>query len=89
MILSNQCTINTKEEGLWFNGEPCDFNFTDAAMVSEPVDLLLFATKSTGLEAAVATCRHLVGAETTLVSVLNGISSEQILSSSFAARQVV
>lgn len=71
------------------NGHICDFNFTDAAERKEPVDLLLFAVKFGGLASAMETCRHLVGPETTLVSVLNGISSEQMLSEAFSSSQVV
>ena len=68
-----------REEGVWCNGELCDFHYVDAAARAEPVDLLLFAVKYGGLTDAIATCRHLVGPETTVISVLNGISSEQVL----------
>ena len=78
-----------RDEGIWYNGVRCDFAYTDAAAVHEPVDLLLFAVKFGGLEDAIATCRHLVGPETTLVSVLNGISSEQMLGEAFSPEQVV
>lgn len=78
-----------RREGVTFNSKLCDFNYTDAAAVSEPVDLLLFAVKFGGLTSAVETCRHLVGPDTTLISVLNGISSEQVLGSAFSPEQVV
>ena len=48
-------------------------------LATEPVDLLLFAVKFGGLQNAIETCRHLVGPDTLLISVLNGISSEEIL----------
>ena len=72
-----------------FNGQPCDFHYVDAAEVTEPLDLLLFAVKFGGLDGAIETCRHLVGPETTLVSVLNGVLSEQVLSDAFSPEQVV
>lgn len=78
-----------QDQELFFNGQACDFNYTDAAQVTEPVDLLLFAVKFGGLADAMETCRHLVGPETTLVSVLNGISSEEMLSEVFDPAQVV
>lgn len=78
-----------RREVITFNGQPCDFNYTDAASVTEPVDLLLFAVKFSGLEDAIASCRHLVGPETTLVSVLNGIASEPMLGEAFSPEQVV
>ena len=78
-----------RREGVTFNGQLQNFNYTDTAAVTEPVDLLLFAVKFGGLEDAIASCRHLVGPETTLVSVLNGISSEPILGEAFSPEQVV
>lgn len=82
-------TQRYREQGMWFNGELCDFQYTDAAQVSKPLDLLLFAVKFGGLEAAISSCRHLVSPDTTLISVLNGISSEQILSHTFSPDQVI
>ena len=78
-----------RREGVFFNGQLQDFNYADAAAVTEPVDLLLFAVKFGGLDSAVETCRHLVGPDITLVSVLNGISSEQVLGAAFSPEQVV
>ena len=66
-----------RKQGFWYNDAPCDFNYTDAAARTEPVDLLLFAVKFGGLQNAIETCRHLVGPDTLLISVLNGISSEE------------
>lgn len=90
LILSDSArTERLRREGMWCNGEQPDFNYVDAATVREPVDLLIFAVKSTGLEEAIETCRHLVGPETTLMSVLNGVASEEILARNFGAEKVV
>lgn len=78
-----------REEGLWYNGKFCDFHYADAAAVTEPVDLLLFAVKFGGLADSIETCRHLVGPETTLISVLNGVISEEVLADAFTPEQVV
>ena len=89
LVLADQArTERYRKNALFFNREPCDFNYTDAATVTEPVDLLLFAVKFGGLEDAIASCRHLVGPETTLVSVLNGIDSEPMLGEDFSPEQV-
>ena len=53
------------------------------------MDLLLFAVKFGGLEGAVETCRHLVGPDTVVISVLNGISSEEILGAAYGPEKVV
>lgn len=78
-----------KEEGVFLNGERCAFHYADAAQEKEPLDLLLFAVKFGALESAIAECRHLVGPDTVIISALNGISSEQILSEAFGAEKVV
>ena len=72
-----------RKQGFWYNDAPCDFNYTDAAARTEPVDLLLFAVKFGGLQNAIETCRHLLGPDTLVISVLNGISSEEILGDAF------
>ena len=90
LLLADKARIQRYQETpLLYNGVPCDFNYADAASVHQPVDLLLFAVKFGGLEDAIETCRHLVGPETTLLSVLNGITSEQILGDAFSPEQVV
>ena len=78
-----------RKQGFWYNDAPCDFNYTDAAARTEPVDLLLFAVKFVGLQNAIETCRHLVGPDTLVISVLNGISSEEILGDAFGPEHVV
>lgn len=76
-------------EGIYLNDALCHFHYVDAATMHQPLDLLLFAVKFGGLNAAVETCRHLVGPDTTILSVLNGIASEQVLSEAFGAEKVV
>ena len=90
LVLADRArTDRYRREGVWYNGEQCDFNYVDAAQVTEPVDLLLFAVKFGGLESAMDTCRHLVGPDTVLLSVLNGISSEEVLGRAFGPEKVV
>ena len=54
-----------------------------------PSDLVLVAVKGTGLAGAISTMRRCVGPETVLISVLNGISSEEVLASAFGAEKIV
>ncbi len=90
LVLADRARIDRyRREGIWYNGDLCDFQYADAAQVTEPVDLLLFAVKFGGLDAAVETCRHLVGPDTIVLSVLNGISSEEILGEAFGPEHVV
>ena len=64
VLADRERTERYRRDGMWYNGERCDLNYTDAASVKEPVDVLLFAVKYTGLPDAIETCRHLVGPET-------------------------
>lgn len=78
-----------QSEGIYFNDELCDFNYVDAGKETEPVDLLMFAVKFGGLESAISECRHLVGPDTIILSVLNGIASEQVLGDAFGPEKLV
>ncbi|MBO5665927.1 MAG: 2-dehydropantoate 2-reductase [Firmicutes bacterium] len=60
------------------NGEKAPFTVKPADEVT-PCDLLLVATKYTGLKAALESMRTSIGPETIIVSVLNGITSEKII----------
>lgn len=90
LVLADKArTARYREEGIWYNGEQADLHFTDAAEVTEPVDLLMFTVKYTGLAEAIETCRHLVGPDTTMISILNGISSEEMLAQAFGPERIV
>ncbi|BAK98497.1 putative oxidoreductase [Oscillibacter valericigenes Sjm18-20] len=82
-------TARYKKEGVFLNGERCAFHYADAAAESEPPDLLLFSVKFNALEAGISECRHLVGPDTTVISALNGISSEQTLADAFGKEKIV
>ncbi len=65
-------------EGVLANGRPCDFRYV-TPNEARPVDLLIFATKYTGLDAAIEVARGACGPETIVISFLNGVSSEGII----------
>lgn len=89
VLADAQRTARYTAQGTYLNDALCDFQYVDAAKATAPVDLLVFAVKFGGLPDAVETCRHLVGPDTTLLSVLNGIASEQVLSDAFGPSRVV
>lgn len=75
-----------RRDGVYYNGELQDLQY---AVPEKPVDLLLFAVKFGALEEAISLCRPAVGPETTIFSVLNGISSEERLGAAYDPAQVV
>lgn len=70
------------------NGEKQHFLLQSAAQ-AEPVDLVLVATKFSGLTQALEEMQSLVGSETVIISVLNGITSEELIAERFGAQHVL
>ena len=77
-----------EENGLYSNGERCDFTYTSTP-VSGPVDLIIFALKIYNLEAALPMVKPFVHEDTILMSVMNGISSEQIIGEALGADRII
>jgi len=70
------------------NGEPVGFKLL-AADDATPADLVILAVKYADLDAALTTAAASVGPRTVLVSLLNGITSEKIVSSRYPNNPVV
>lgn len=56
---------------------------------ASPADLVMVAVKYTGLEAAMETMKWCVGPETIIMSVMNGISTEEILGERFGRQHMI
>jgi len=82
-------TEKYRREGISFNGEACDFNYCDAAGETAPAQLILYAVKYGALQTAMEETAHLIGPDTVIISVLNGIRSEEDLAARFGAEKVV
>jgi len=78
-----------KEEGVFCNGIPCDFNITNENEKGKPADLLIFAVKATALEDAIITAKNKVSENTIILSLLNGISSEEIIGQAFGMEKLL
>jgi 2-dehydropantoate 2-reductase len=78
-----------KQNGVTSNGTPCDFQYVSTDEPSTPADLLLVAVKSTQLEDALRTMRGHVGTDTLILSLLNGISSEEDIAAVYGREKVV
>lgn len=57
------------------NGKECHFDYVTPEQ-GQPVDLILVAVKATVLEQAIKDIKKFVGPDTIIISVLNGITSE-------------
>lgn len=75
-------------ERIAINGRP--FNLTTIPeSIAAPVDLVIVATKAGGLAGALDTMEHLVGPETCIISLINGIRSEERIAERFGWEHTV
>ncbi|MEW6401677.1 MAG: 2-dehydropantoate 2-reductase [Chloroflexota bacterium] len=68
-------------EGLVVNGKHYSIQVIHPDAVPAPADLVIVALKNQSLPEAVKDLKNLIGQETTLVSVMNGLDSEEYLGS--------
>ena len=78
-----------RKEGLYLNGSRVDFNYVLPNTTVESADLIIIATKNHHLTDAIADISQHVGKQTVMLSLLNGIDSERILSERFGAEHVL
>lgn len=77
-----------RESEVFCNGEACDFSFR-SPKEAVTADLLIFAVKFMGMEAAISEAHPFVGGDTLIFSVLNGVSSEGMLEEAFGPSHVL
>ena len=73
---------------LRINGEPCSLRSVRASEAT-PADLVILAIKTTGLTQALDTMETVVGPETRIASLCNGITSEQKIAERFGWQRTV
>ncbi len=67
-----------RTDGVFTNGERLDISYIPD-QESQPVDLLIFATKFYALEDAMASAEKAIGPDTIVMSFLNGVVSEKMI----------
>ncbi len=72
-----------------FNSEPSPFVFCEPQDYPGKAELLIFGVKGTNLKEAIEEVRPIVGPDTIIVSLLNGITSETILEEAFPEAKVL
>jgi len=78
-----------QQEGVYCNGEECRFHYYTPDTPVTPADLLMICTKSTGLTQAIRDAAGHVGPGTVVLSAINGITSEEIISETYGAEKVL
>lgn len=78
VIASGKRKERLEKEGIYINGARCPLNLKTAQEAGK-VDLVLVATKQTALPEIMDDIRALVGENTIVLSLLNGVTSEEII----------
>ncbi len=78
-----------RREGLTVNGRHCAIPVLAPEDLSPPSDLLIVAVKHQHLDQAVAEMKNRVGPETTILSVMNGIESEEKIGAAYGMDKVL
>ena len=78
-----------RRDGVLCNGEACGFSYFDGTEAAEPADLVIFAVKFGGLARAMEEAAPLIDGHTVILSVMNGVTSEEILAERFGGARVL
>lgn len=78
-----------EKDKIYSNGEECSFHYVTPKEQVEPADLLIIAVKSTGLQDAIQAVKHHVSDKTIILSLLNGISSEEMIGETYGMDKVL
>ena len=79
-VIADQKRIETySQQPFVVNGKPVQFHYVTPEKPVEPADLLLIAVKHHHLPEALDAIQHHVGKNTTILSLMNGITSEEII----------
>lgn len=89
VVVNKERKERYEKAGIFSNGKRCDFNYIDETSKGEPADLVIFAVKGSSLQSGIKTARNQVGPNTLLISVLNGISSEEALAKAFDNDKII
>ncbi|GEN49638.1 ketopantoate reductase family protein [Alkalibacterium pelagium] len=89
VVVNQERKRRYEREGVTLNGIPCDFNYVLESEKSTPADLIIVCTKSLALDSALNSMKNQVGDESTILSLINGISSEGILGREFGYEKVI
>ena len=87
-ILDDERMEKYKGRKFTINGEVKEFAMV-AASAMKPVDLVIVAVKYNGLPSAIETMKSCVGKDTTILSVMNGIDSEEMIAETYGKEHLI
>ena len=87
-VMDDARYLRHRNDQILVNGERQDF-ITIPASQAKPVDLVILAVKATGLEEAIDCMSGLVGPKTRIISLLNGVTSEEAIAARYGWKHLV
>ena len=87
-ILDDERMEKYKGRKFTINGEEKKFAMV-AASAMKPVDLVIVAVKYNGLPSAIETMKSCVGKDTIILSVMNGIDSEEMIAETYGKEHLI
>ena len=87
-ILDDERMEKYKGRKFTINGEEKEFAMV-AASAMKPVDLVIVAVKYNGLPSAIETMKSCVGKDTIILSVMNGIDSEEMIAETYGKEHLI
>lgn len=88
VLVNNERLKKYRKTPRELNGKACDFKYILPTESFQP-DLVIIATKSNGLNDAIEQIKPFINETTIIMSFINGISSEEILSNYFNEEQII
>lgn len=83
IIAGGKRAVRYKKNGFIINGRRYDFTYVDPEEKCEPADLILISVKANQLEKAVKDIKNHVGEDTIIISLMNGITSEEVIGNEY------
>lgn len=77
------------EQGVQVNGKSYPFRYLEQEITGETADLILIAVKQHQLDESIRAIRNFVGEKTIILSLLNGISSEELVGKEFGMEKML
>ena len=78
-----------REDGFFINGKKYNFQYVTPEEKCQPADLIIITVKSNQLHKAIEDIKNHVGENTIILSLLNGITSEEIIGSTFGMDKIL
>ena len=89
VLLDENRRLRYMKEKRFFNGKQFDFDYIVPSDESFKADLVIIATKHTGLKEALNNMKNFVTKDTIFISLLNGIESEDEISAFYGKENVL